>query len=124
MLVSIVAGVMLLIDELERAGGVPGWASLMVSLWFLGGLTIFCLGVIGVYVAKVFTETKERPYTVVRQEYRGDTRSRGVTTDPLLEQTREYYERAARPTGHRHAAWTGTRRASQELRFGNSAASW
>jgi len=39
----------------------------MVSIWFLGGLTIFCVGVIGIYLAKVFTETKRRPYTVVRR---------------------------------------------------------
>ena len=44
----------------------------MVSIWFLGGLTIFCTGVIGVYLAKVFTETKKRPYTIVRAEYGGD----------------------------------------------------
>jgi putative glycosyltransferase len=69
MLLSIAAGVMLLYQSLSGRVGVPGWASLMVSIWFLGGLTIFCLGVIGVYVAKVFTETKDRPYTVVRREY-------------------------------------------------------
>jgi len=73
MLLSIVAGVVLMYESLSGQVGVPGWASLMVSMWFLGGLTIFCLGVIGIYVAKVFTETKERPYTVVRHEY-GATR--------------------------------------------------
>jgi putative glycosyltransferase len=41
----------------------------MVSIWFLGGLTIFCVGVIGVYLAKVFIEIKHRPYTIVRAEY-------------------------------------------------------
>jgi putative glycosyltransferase len=50
--------------------GVPGWLSLILSVWLLGGLTIFSVGVIGVYLAKVFTETKDRPYTVVRAEYR------------------------------------------------------
>jgi putative glycosyltransferase len=49
--------------------GVPGWPSLIVSVWFLGGVMIFCLGVIGVYLSKVFTETKERPYTVIRAVY-------------------------------------------------------
>jgi len=48
---------------------VPGYASLIVSVWFLGGVTIFCLGVIGVYLSKVFMETKDRPYTIVRAEY-------------------------------------------------------
>jgi putative glycosyltransferase len=49
--------------------GVPGWASIMVSIWFLGGVMIFCVGVLGIYLAKVFTETKERPYTIIRQIY-------------------------------------------------------
>jgi putative glycosyltransferase len=51
-----------------------GWPSLIVSVWLLGGLTIFCLGVIGIYVSKIFMETKQRPYTVIRQIYerRGD----------------------------------------------------
>jgi putative glycosyltransferase len=48
---------------------VPGYASLIVSVWFLGGVTIFCLGVIGVYLSKVFMETKDRPYSIVRAEY-------------------------------------------------------
>jgi putative glycosyltransferase len=69
MLLSIVTGIVLLYESLSGNVGVPGWASLMVSIWFLGGLTIFCMGVIGIYVAKVFTETKRRPYTVVRHEY-------------------------------------------------------
>jgi putative glycosyltransferase len=46
-----------------------GWPSLMVSIWLLGGLTIFSLGVIGIYLSKIFTETKQRPYTIVRQVY-------------------------------------------------------
>jgi putative glycosyltransferase len=43
-----------------------GWPSLIVSVWFLGGLTLLSLGVLGVYLAKVFTEVKQRPYTVIR----------------------------------------------------------
>jgi putative glycosyltransferase len=47
----------------------PGWASLIVSVWLLGGLTVFCLGVIGIYLSKVFIETKQRPYTIIRHVY-------------------------------------------------------
>jgi putative glycosyltransferase len=43
-----------------------GWPSVFVSVWLIGGLTILCLGIIGMYVAKVFSETKRRPYTTVR----------------------------------------------------------
>ena len=44
-----------------------GWVSVMLSVWFLGGLLIFCVGVIGIYVSKIFLETKQRPYTIVRR---------------------------------------------------------
>jgi putative glycosyltransferase len=69
MLLSIAAGVILIYKHLTSGIGVPGWASIMVSIWFLGGLTIFCVGVIGVYLAKIFIEIKHRPYTIVRAEY-------------------------------------------------------
>jgi putative glycosyltransferase len=69
MMLSVVAGVLLLYMSLNGRIGVPGWASIMVSIWFLGGLIIFCVGVIGMYLAKIFTEIKQRPYTIVRAEY-------------------------------------------------------
>jgi putative glycosyltransferase len=69
MLLSLAAAGVLTVRALNDGIGVPGYASLMVSVWFLGGLTIFCVGIIGVYLAKVFTEAKDRPYTVVRAEY-------------------------------------------------------
>jgi putative glycosyltransferase len=69
MLLSMVAAAGLAVTYLRGGIGQPGWASLMISIWFLGGLTVFCLGVIGVYLAKVFSESKRRPFTVVRAEY-------------------------------------------------------
>ena len=50
---------------------VDGYTSLMVSIWFLGGLVILFLGVIGIYLAKVFSEVKQRPYVTVREVYDG-----------------------------------------------------
>lgn len=49
----------------------PGWASTMVALCFMGGLNLFCVGIVGIYLAKVFSEAKDRPFTVVRDVYRG-----------------------------------------------------
>ena len=46
-----------------------GWPSLIVSIWFLGGLTIFFLGILGVYLAKIYQEIKHRPYTIVRDVF-------------------------------------------------------
>lgn len=51
--------------------GLSGYTSVIVSIWFFGGLTTLILGVIGLYIANILRETKRRPYTVVRRVYRG-----------------------------------------------------
>lgn len=66
---SSMAGLYLIVRRLFFQRLLDGWPSLMVSLWFLGGLTVFCLGVIGIYLSKMFLETKQRPYTIVRAKY-------------------------------------------------------
>jgi len=48
---------------------VEGWTSVMVSVWALGGMIISFVGVIGIYISKIFMETKRRPYTIVRDLY-------------------------------------------------------
>jgi putative glycosyltransferase len=49
--------------------GVSGFASLIVSIWFFGGLLTLILGVQGIYIANILSESKRRPYTVVRKVY-------------------------------------------------------
>lgn len=49
-----------------------GWTSIMGSIWLLGGLIISFIGIIGLYLSKIFVETKQRPYTIVRKIYRQD----------------------------------------------------
>jgi putative glycosyltransferase len=58
---------------------IKGYTSLIVSVWFLGGLTIFALGVIGIYLARTYIESKQRPYTVIRSIY--DTNNEWQTPD-------------------------------------------
>jgi putative glycosyltransferase len=41
----------------------------VVSIWFLGGLITFSIGILGVYLSKVFTEVKKRPYVIVKEVY-------------------------------------------------------
>ncbi|CAK8054009.1 glycosyltransferase family 2 protein [Eupransor demetentiae] len=38
-----------------------GWSSLMVSIWLLGGINLMAIGVVGIYIGKIFTEVKQRP---------------------------------------------------------------
>lgn len=39
----------------------PGWSSLMVSIWLIGGVQLLCLGVVGEYIGKIYMEVKGRP---------------------------------------------------------------
>lgn len=48
---------------------VDGWTSLIVAICFFGGINIFVLGVIGIYLSKVFAETKQRPVSIIKQIY-------------------------------------------------------
>jgi putative glycosyltransferase len=68
-MLSGVFGTYLIVRRVFFGELLQGWPSLIVSVWFLGGLTLLCLGVLGVYLAKVFTEVKQRPYTVVREVF-------------------------------------------------------
>lgn len=47
-----------------------GWTSVMASIWLLGGLIMSSVGIIGIYLSKIFSETKQRPYAIVRQVFR------------------------------------------------------
>ena len=49
---------------------VAGWASLMMSIWLLGGLQLVALGVIGEYIARIYIQGKHRPLYIAK-EYRG-----------------------------------------------------
>ena len=40
---------------------VSGWASLILSVWFIGGAILMCLGIVGEYIGKIYTEVKDRP---------------------------------------------------------------
>jgi glycosyltransferase involved in cell wall biosynthesis len=46
---------------------VPGWASTMVPLLFIGGLQLICLGIIGEYIGKIYMEVKRRPHYEIEQ---------------------------------------------------------
>lgn len=54
---------MLLYSILQFVFGdtVPGWSSLIVSIWALGGLQLLAIGIVGEYIGKVYMETKARP---------------------------------------------------------------
>jgi glycosyltransferase involved in cell wall biosynthesis len=66
-LTSLVYGAYLVIRTLVSGVDVPGYASLMVAVLFLGGLQLIVLGVIGEYLGRSYTEAKKRPLYIVRE---------------------------------------------------------
>lgn len=65
--VSLCFGLFLLIRSLVHGSAIPGWSSVIVSLYFIGGMIIGILGILGVYLGKAFDETKKRPLYIVRR---------------------------------------------------------
>ena len=46
---------------------VPGWASTVIPMYFLGGIQLLFLGVIGGYISKTYAETKQRPRFIIER---------------------------------------------------------
>lgn len=55
-----------------------GYTSVIASIWLFSGMTIFFLGVQGIYISKIFSEVKQRPNTIVRHVYR-NSRNLGLS---------------------------------------------
>jgi len=51
-----------------------GYTSLIASIWFFSGLIILFLGVQGIYISKIFSEVKQRPYTIIRHIYQNNSK--------------------------------------------------
>lgn len=53
-------------DKLILGVDVDGWASVLASIWLVGGLILLVLGIFGIYLSNMFLEIKNRPLTIVR----------------------------------------------------------
>lgn len=67
--IAALAAAYLVIRILFFGSMLSGWPSLIISIWLLGGLILFSLGVLGIYLAKIFNEVKQRPYVIIRDIY-------------------------------------------------------
>lgn len=67
---SVVIGAYVVVEKLLHPDVVlSGFTSVILSVWFLGGLIILILGILGLYVSKMFQEVKRRPLYIVRRLY-------------------------------------------------------
>lgn len=66
-LFSFAFGISILFKKISDGTEVLGWSSLIVSLYFIGGIIIAILGIIGVYLGRTFEEIKKRPLYIIRR---------------------------------------------------------
>ncbi|MBW9297439.1 glycosyltransferase [Lactococcus raffinolactis] len=64
---SILSMLYFFLSNLITQNPVPGWPSLICIILFLGGLQLFCLGIVGKYIGKIFLEVKKRPNYIVKE---------------------------------------------------------
>jgi len=69
LVLAIIVSFYFLGNALLFASPPTGWTSLMISVWALGGIIISCVGIVGIYISKIYEESKQRPYTIIRQIY-------------------------------------------------------
>ncbi|MDH6107368.1 glycosyltransferase family 2 protein [Anabaenopsis tanganyikae CS-531] len=65
---SFIYGIYIAVRFVFYGSPVTGWSSLIVSLYFLGGIIISILGILGIYLGKTFDQTKRRPLYLVRNK--------------------------------------------------------
>ncbi len=82
--------------DFYRGNTVSGWASVMVSIWFIGGLLLLSIGIVGEYIGKIYLETKRRPRYLV--ETRLDDREADTRNDE--ERSAEDEDREESGTGN------------------------
>ena len=67
-LLSLVGIVWVIIEKFILGNAVQGWASTMVSIYFIGGIQVMSLGIIGEYMGRTFQESKRRPRYIIDKE--------------------------------------------------------
>lgn len=65
--ISVLAALYAVVQKLA-GNTVSGWASLMLSIWFVGGIQLISLGLIGEYIGKIYKEVKHRPLYIIETD--------------------------------------------------------
>ena len=74
---AFVMEIVVVVRRLVFGDPVAGWASLVCVIVFVGGIQLFCLGIMGQYLAKLYLEAKGRPHYIVDKSNRADVEKTG-----------------------------------------------
>ncbi len=72
-LISLAIGIYV-IHAIMAGTAVPGWSSLILSVWFVGGMVLISIGVVGAYIGKIYKEVKRRPLYNIKEILGGEGR--------------------------------------------------
>lgn len=72
--VSFVAVIFVVVRKLLFGDPVAGWASMVCIITLIGGIQLFCMGIMGQYISKTYTEVKKRPHFIVAESNRENTK--------------------------------------------------
>lgn len=64
---SLVILVFIVVRQLVFGDSVAGWTSTVCIIVFIGGIELFCLGIMGQYLARTYMETKRRPHYIISE---------------------------------------------------------
>ncbi len=67
-IVAFILGFSVIIEKFTSRYVLPGWATMVSAISFIGGIQIFCLGIIGEYIGQLFQEVKARPRYITEEE--------------------------------------------------------
>lgn len=66
---SLLIGLFYIISYITGHITEPGFSSIILSIWFLSGVIISCIGIVGIYLGKTFNQTKNRPVFIIDEAY-------------------------------------------------------
>ncbi len=72
-LVSVISIIFICVRKLLYGDPVSGWPSLACIIVFIGGVQLFCIGVLGQYLSKMYLEIKKRPHFIIRESNRDES---------------------------------------------------
>lgn len=71
LLISLAIGIYV-VHAIMAGTAVPGWSSLILSVWFVGGMVLVSIGVVGAYIGKIYKEVKHRPLYNIKEVLGGE----------------------------------------------------